>query len=156
MPETPQVCHSATLCDKWNLVRRRSGSRCRTGRSAREPIPFLYADVFHWNMSLVSQLWKPARSFCTSYVEGDRGTSYKELLDDVDDTLVPLRSKARAAIFKTPAHVPHPDAHIPPAPPLRRFPALWDSIVRRFGRYINGSSRAFVRMRGLGRAHHPG
>ena len=47
-------------------------------------------------MSLVSQLWKPARSFCTSYVEGDRGTSYKEMLDDVDDTLVPLRSKARA------------------------------------------------------------
>ena len=27
------------------------------------------------------------------------------MLDDVDDTLVPLRSKARAAIFKTTAHV---------------------------------------------------
>ena len=77
----------------------------RYDSTAREPIPFLYADVFHWNMSLVSQLWKPARSFCTSYVEGGRGTSYKEMLDDVDDTLVPPRSKARAAIFKTTAHV---------------------------------------------------
>ena len=76
----------------------------RYDNTAREPIPFLYADVFHWNQSLASQLWKPARSFCTFYNEGDRGTSYKELLDDVDNEMEPPRSKARAAIFKTTAH----------------------------------------------------
>ena len=75
------------------------------------------------------------------------------LILDADD---PPRRMRRRPPSPPPARVPHPDARIPPAPPLRRFPALWDSIVRRFGRYINESSRAFVRMRGLGRAHHPG